>query len=97
MIIQEARRRRGELFYQGKPVSIFEDYCPEVMEQCTAYWEVMLELYRRGFKPSLLYPVRLQITTRDGGRKHFTLVEDAETFLATQHNNASHYLSREER
>lgn len=39
----------------------------------------MMELYQRGFKPSLLYPARLQITTRDGGRKHFTLVEDAET------------------
>lgn len=37
VIVQEARRRTGELFYQEKPVPIFKDYCPEVMEQPTAY------------------------------------------------------------
>ncbi|KAF3845670.1 hypothetical protein F7725_002748 [Dissostichus mawsoni] len=28
LIIQEARKRRGKLLFQGKPVAIFEDYCP---------------------------------------------------------------------
>ena len=82
-IIQEARKRRGGLFYQGNPVAIFEDYCPEIMEQRTAYRVVMSELYQRGFKPSLLYPAKLRITTKDGGRKHFASVKDAEDFLAS--------------
>ncbi|KAJ8361771.1 hypothetical protein AAFF_G00422220 [Aldrovandia affinis] len=86
-IVQESRRRRGELSYRGKPVAIFEDYCPEVVEQRTVYREVMSALYQRGFKPSLLYPARLRITTRDGGRKYFASVEDAKAFLATQPNN----------
>ena len=50
-IIQEARRRRCELSYQGKPVEIFEDYCPEVIEQRTAYRKVMSKLYQ-GLKPT---------------------------------------------
>lgn len=82
-IIQEARKRRGELFYQGNPVAIFEDYCPEIMEQRTAYCEVMSALYQRGLKPSLLYPTKLRIATKDGVRKHFASVKDAEDFLAS--------------
>ncbi|KAI4826554.1 hypothetical protein KUCAC02_030000 [Chaenocephalus aceratus] len=39
LIIQEARKRRGKLFFQGKPVAIFEDYSPEIVEQRTAYRE----------------------------------------------------------
>lgn len=53
-IVQEARKRRGKLFYQGKPVAIYEDYCPEVLEQRTPYREVMSRLYQRGYKPALL-------------------------------------------
>jgi len=83
-IVQEARKRRGKLHYQGNPVAIFEDYCPEIMEQRTAYQEVMSALYQRGFKPSLLYPAKLRITIEDGGRKHFASVKDAENFLASQ-------------
>ena len=96
-IIQEARRRRGELVYRGKPVAIFEDYCPEIVEQRSAYRAVMSSLYQRGFKPSLLYPARLRITTKNGGKKHFTSTEDAEAFLAALNNNGSHSPSGEER
>ena len=55
---------------------IFKDYGPEVTEQCTAYWEVMSTLYKRGLNPSLLYPVRLCIMTKDEGIQYFTSVED---------------------
>ncbi|KAF3856803.1 hypothetical protein F7725_017526 [Dissostichus mawsoni] len=83
LIVQEARKRRGKLFFQGKPVAIFEDYCPEIVEQRAAYREVMSALYQRGLRPSLLYPARLRITTKDGGKKHFASVEDATSFLKT--------------
>ena len=83
-IVQEARKRRGKLFYQGNPVAIYEDYCPEIMEQRMAYRAVMSGLYHRGLKPLLLYPAKLRITAKDGGRKYFASVKDAEEFLASQ-------------
>ncbi|KAI4793502.1 hypothetical protein KUCAC02_032684 [Chaenocephalus aceratus] len=43
----------------------------------------MSALYQRGLRPSLLYPARLRITTKDGGKKHFASVEDAASFLET--------------
>lgn len=41
LIIREARKRRGKLQYQGTPVQIFEDYAPEVVEECAKYRTVM--------------------------------------------------------
>ncbi|KAJ4932272.1 hypothetical protein JOQ06_010697 [Pogonophryne albipinna] len=96
LIIQEARKRRGKLFFQGKPVAIFEDYCPEIVEQRAAYREVMSALYQRGLRPSLLYPARLRITTENGGKKHFASVEDAASFLETLQGNMSESSTREE-
>ncbi|KAI4895531.1 hypothetical protein NFI96_032702, partial [Prochilodus magdalenae] len=32
-IIREARARRGKLLFRGKPIFIFEDYAPDVLEQ----------------------------------------------------------------
>ncbi len=73
-IIQEAYRRRRKLFYLGKLVAIFEDCCPEIMEQQTAYKEVVSPLYQQGLKPSLLYPARLQIYNQGwrGNVLHFS-------------------------
>ncbi|KAI4830939.1 hypothetical protein KUCAC02_002540 [Chaenocephalus aceratus] len=65
LIIQEARKRRGKLFFQGKPVAIFEDYCPEIVEQRAAYREVMSALYQRGLRPSLLSS---EVTDHNQGR-----------------------------
>lgn len=41
-----------------------------------AYREVMSTLYKRGLNPSLLYPARLCIMTKDEGRQYFTSVGD---------------------
>ena len=71
-IIHEARARRGKLQYQGSPISICEDYAPEVVEQCQKYQEVMSELYNLGFKPALLFPTRLVIVMKDGGGKRLS-------------------------
>ncbi|KAJ3615371.1 hypothetical protein NHX12_018936 [Muraenolepis orangiensis] len=83
-IILEARKRRGKLTYKGKPILIFEDYCPEVVEQRARYRDVMWPLYQRGFKPSLQFPARLVIRTKDGTRMHLPSPKDAEDFLKTR-------------
>lgn len=80
-VVREARRRRGELRYDGKPIAIFEDFSPEVLEQRSVYKGIMAELYKHGFKPSLLYPARLRITTRDGGKVNLPSVNDGKAYL----------------
>ncbi|KAF3847423.1 hypothetical protein F7725_020451, partial [Dissostichus mawsoni] len=55
LIVQEARKQRGKLFFQGKPVAIFEDYCPEIVEQRAAYREA---LDRSSTKPGVPMPTR---------------------------------------
>lgn len=82
-IIREARARRGKLHYRGSPVSIYEDYAPEVVEQRQKYREVMSELYNLGFKPALLFPARLFIVVKDGGRKRLSSVSEAKGFITS--------------
>lgn len=58
------RKRLSKKLAKGEdllrdPVAIFENYCPEIMEQCLAFREVMPTLYQLGLKPSLLYPAKL--------------------------------------
>lgn len=62
LIIRKARKRRGNLQYQGAPIQIFEDYAPEVAEERTKYRSVMAELYNLSLRPALLFPARLQVT-----------------------------------
>lgn len=57
LVIWAARKKR-ELKYRDKPIYIYEDYFPEVMEQRVEYKEVMHQLYTRKLKPSLLYPAQ---------------------------------------
>lgn len=88
-IIRAARKNRGSLTYMGKPVLIFEDYPPEVMEQRSSYRDVMSSLYQHGFKPSLLFPARLFITTKDGKRRQLHSPKDATDFLKSHARAAS--------
>lgn len=87
-VMREARKRRGSLQYQDKPIAIYDDYSPEVVEQRAQYRGVMTELYNLGFKPSLLFPARLRITTKAGEQKWLPSVEEAKNFLGS-HRNAS--------
>lgn len=82
-IIREARTRRGKLQYRGSPISIYEDYAPEVVEQRQKYREVMSELYNLGFKPALLFPARLIIVMKDGERKRLSSVSEAKSFITS--------------
>ncbi|CAB1457132.1 unnamed protein product [Pleuronectes platessa] len=75
--IRAARKKRGELKYDGKLVYIYEDYCPEVLDQRSEYKEVMRQLYALNLKPSLLYPARLFIRAEDGSRRRLASAKEA--------------------
>ncbi|KAL1264131.1 hypothetical protein QQF64_004486 [Cirrhinus molitorella] len=83
LIIREARAKRGKLMFQGSPIAIYEDYAPEVMVHRSKYRPVMTELYNLGLRPSLLFPARLSIRTRDGNRRSFSSVSEAEEYVAS--------------
>lgn len=83
IVIRAARARRNELKYDGKPVYIYDDYCPEVMQQRAEYKDVMRQLFNLKLSPTLLYPARLFIRAGDGGKRRFFTVKEAEQFLAS--------------
>lgn len=80
LLIREARRR-GKLDYHGQQVRVVEDYSPEVLSQRAEYREVMADLYKRGLKPSLLYPARLRITLPDGDKKWLRSTDEARRYI----------------
>ena len=79
LVVQEAHKCRNDLKYCD-PVRIYEDYCPDVLEQRSAYREVMAKLYNLGLRPALLYPAKLQITRKDGNKKRFSSIQEATAF-----------------
>ena len=83
LIVWEARKRRNDLKYRGSPVRIYEDYCPDVLEQRAVYHNVMAKLYNLGLRPALLYPAKLQITLKDGTKKRFSSAEEAAAFAGS--------------
>uniref|UniRef100_A0A0F8AGW2 LINE-1 type transposase domain-containing protein 1 n=1 Tax=Larimichthys crocea TaxID=215358 RepID=A0A0F8AGW2_LARCR len=84
-VIREARARRGKLQYRGSPISIYEDYAPEVVAQRQKYREMMSELYNLGFKPALLFPAMIVAVMKDGKRKRFSSVSEAKHFITSIH------------
>lgn len=80
-IIREARARRGKLLFRGKPIFIFEDYAPDVLEQRSKYREVLKLLFERGFKPVLRFPARLFVREPDGAPRRLHSVEEARRLL----------------
>lgn len=92
-VICEARKRRGSLQFCGNPIAIYDDYSPEVLEQHAQYRGVMAELYNLGFKPSLLFPARLRILTKECEQKMLASVDDAKEFL-TAHRSATSLFSK---
>lgn len=91
-VICEARKKRGELQFQGKPIAIYEDYSPEVMEQRAQHCEVMAEMYKQCIlylkRPALLYLTRLSITTKEGSNKWLTSAEKGKQFLYSQRSSS---------
>ena len=74
---------RGKLKYRDNLIFIYEDYAPEVLDQRHQYREVMTELYKLGLKPALLFPARLTIKPKEGGRKGLASVAEAKEYIAS--------------
>lgn len=79
-IIREARRR-GNLSFKEHNIRIYEDYTAEVLKQRAEYKEAMAELYKRGYKPSLLFPAKLRITMPSGEKAWFKSAAEAAKFV----------------
>uniref|UniRef100_A0A087YRN3 L1 transposable element RRM domain-containing protein n=1 Tax=Poecilia formosa TaxID=48698 RepID=A0A087YRN3_POEFO len=80
LIIREARKR-GALSYQGHRIRFYDDYSPEVVKQRGEYSGAMTELYKRGYKPALLFPAKLRITLPNGDKKWLPSAADAAKFV----------------
>ena len=80
LIIREARKR-GNLSYKEHKIRIYEDYTADVLKQRAEYKDVMAELYRRGYKPSLLFPAKLRITLPSGEKVWIRSVVEADKYV----------------
>lgn len=89
LVVREARKLRGKLKYKDSPIHIFEDYCPEILEQRSVYRDVMKELYNLGLKPALHYPAKLFITTTEGKRRRLASLRDAQDFIESRRRHSS--------
>lgn len=83
LVVRKARELRGKLKYKDAPIHIVEDYCPEVLEERSAYRGVMKDLYELGLKPQLRYPAKLFIMTDSGNRKRLSSPSDARNYIAS--------------
>ncbi|CAI5642624.1 unnamed protein product [Oreochromis niloticus] len=83
LVVRKAREVRDKLKYKDTPIHIVEDYCPEVLEQRSAYREVMKELYDLGLKPQLRYPARLFVVSDEGSRRRLASPGDARSYIAS--------------
>ncbi|KAI4806528.1 hypothetical protein KUCAC02_017348 [Chaenocephalus aceratus] len=83
-VIREARKMRADLRYEGKPISFYEDYIPEVVMQRALYREVMAQRYKLGLWPALQYPAKLMITAENGDKVRLSSVEEAKKYLAAK-------------
>lgn len=80
-MIMRVARTRDKLIYQGHTFRIYEDYPTEIVNQRRVYKAVMSSLYKLGLRPSLLYPARLRIVEKNGQRKLFTSLSEAEKYV----------------
>lgn len=87
LVMREARKQ-GELEYRGHKLRFYEDYSADVLKQRAEYKEVMAELYKRGLRPSLLFPAKLRITLQSGEKKWLTSVTEATKFIHNLGGNA---------
>ena len=89
LVIQEARKRKNQLFYKDVPVRIYEDYTSDVQEERATYKDVMSKLYTKGLRPSLHFPARLQITELNGNKKRFDSPAAASLYLKSMSKDKS--------
>ncbi|KAJ4934076.1 hypothetical protein JOQ06_006883 [Pogonophryne albipinna] len=80
LLIREACRR-GELFYKEHNIRLYEDYSSDVLKERAEYKSSMAELYKRGYRPALLYPAKLRITLPNDEKTWIRSVLEADKFL----------------
>lgn len=80
LLIREARRR-GDLFYKEHKIRLYEDYSSDVLKQRAEYKSSMAELYKRGYKPALLFPAKLRISLPNGEKTWIKSVSEADKFV----------------
>ncbi|KAJ4939396.1 hypothetical protein JOQ06_028845, partial [Pogonophryne albipinna] len=80
LLIREARRR-GELFYKEHKIRLYEDYSSDVLKERAEYKSSMAELYKRGYRPALLYPAKLRITLPNCEKTWIRSVLETDKFL----------------
>ncbi|KAI4803380.1 hypothetical protein KUCAC02_006929 [Chaenocephalus aceratus] len=80
LLIREARRC-CELFYKEHKIRLYEDYSSDVLKERAEYKSSMAELYKRGYRPALLYPAKLRITLPNGEKTWIRSVLEADKFL----------------
>lgn len=89
LVVRGAQRLRGKLKYKGSQIHIFEDYSPEIVEQRSAYQDVMKELYNLGLRPTMYYPAKRFITTGEGLRQRLISPEAVRDFISSQRRRSS--------
>lgn len=89
LITRKAREMRGKLKYKDTLFHIFEDHCQEVLQQRSAYRDIMKAFFDRRLKPSLRYPAKLFIRTGDGRQKFLASPEDARRYIGSLHSSKS--------
>lgn len=80
LLIREARRR-GDLSYKQHKIRFYEDYSPDVLRRRAEYKISMAELYKRGYKPALLYPSKLCVTLPNGEKMWIQSASEADKFV----------------
>ena len=87
LLIREARRR-GDLFYKEHKIRFYEDYSSNMLKQRAEYRSSMAELYKRGYKPALLYPAKLCVTLSNGEKTWIQSVSEADKFVQNLNKDA---------
>lgn len=83
IIIYEDRAGRGKLQYRGSPSLL--------KYRNSKYCEVMLDLYKLGLKPALLFPARLTIKAkREVG--NLSSVDEAKVLVASLHTSVNQHV-----
>ncbi|KAJ4918953.1 hypothetical protein JOQ06_024410 [Pogonophryne albipinna] len=92
LLIREARRR-GELFYKEHKIRLYEDYSSDVLKERAEYKSSMAELYKRGYRPALLYTAKLRITLPNDEKTWIQAVLEADKFLQNFNNRIDLFIS----
>lgn len=76
LVMREARKR-GTVEYRGHKLRLYEDYSADVLKKRAEYRDVMAKLYKKGLRPSLLFPAKLRVTLLNCEKRWLASVSEA--------------------